>query len=419
MAAIAESQLEPEIMIAGYYGFGNLGDEAILAGMLEHLRDVLAHGRFTVISDDPVRTSAEYGVRSIHWKEYDLVNQHIRVSDLVILGGGGFFECHQVYDGDQILLPTDLFSVFIFGVPLLAHLMRKPCMAYAIGVGEFSSDIAASHAGLALEACTLCTVRDEYSLMRLSELGCQSSAVQVTADPAFALAPAPEETVSALLQQEGISLHSPVLGVNVGYWDYGPPSEVWLPHLASALKSFAENHHPSMLFLPFHLNGMPEASRDLPAIMLVINSMREAGIDARLLQGWPTPSLVAGILSRCDLFLGMRYHACLLALRAGVPTVGLSYQPKVTSLLRMVDMDHLAIPLSEATAEPLASALEHAFISSKAIRARLSARIPSYAALAMQNAERAIEVMRDGPGPAKLSPEARGLIERFDRRPQQ
>ena len=78
-------------MITGYYGFGNLGDEAILAAMLEHLRDVLAQTRFTVVSDDPVRTSAEYGVRSIHWKEYDLVNRHIRVSDLVILGGGGFF----------------------------------------------------------------------------------------------------------------------------------------------------------------------------------------------------------------------------------------------------------------------------------------------------------------------------------------
>ena len=52
------------IVIVGYYGFANAGDEAILATMLADLREVAPSAEVTVVSGDPAATTAAHGVRA-------------------------------------------------------------------------------------------------------------------------------------------------------------------------------------------------------------------------------------------------------------------------------------------------------------------------------------------------------------------
>ena len=52
----------PDALIIGHYGFKNLGDEAILTGMLTLLRDKFPDGRWTVASGDPDDTRRRHGV---------------------------------------------------------------------------------------------------------------------------------------------------------------------------------------------------------------------------------------------------------------------------------------------------------------------------------------------------------------------
>ena len=49
-----------KILIAGYYGFGNLGDEAILAALAQALLQRIPGCRITVVSGDPERTQAQH-----------------------------------------------------------------------------------------------------------------------------------------------------------------------------------------------------------------------------------------------------------------------------------------------------------------------------------------------------------------------
>ncbi|RPH55184.1 polysaccharide pyruvyl transferase CsaB, partial [bacterium] len=53
------------IFIAGYYGFGNAGDEAILAALLADLRALRPDLEFVVASGNPADTENDHGVPAV------------------------------------------------------------------------------------------------------------------------------------------------------------------------------------------------------------------------------------------------------------------------------------------------------------------------------------------------------------------
>jgi hypothetical protein len=55
-------------VLAGYYGFGNTGDEAILASILAGLRQAVPSAKAIVLSGDPEKTRAEHGVEAVGWR---------------------------------------------------------------------------------------------------------------------------------------------------------------------------------------------------------------------------------------------------------------------------------------------------------------------------------------------------------------
>ena len=59
--------MERRIVVSGYYGSKNAGDEAMLAAMLEVLGDLDPKLHITVISASPADTSERHGVESISW----------------------------------------------------------------------------------------------------------------------------------------------------------------------------------------------------------------------------------------------------------------------------------------------------------------------------------------------------------------
>ncbi|HQE67419.1 MAG TPA: polysaccharide pyruvyl transferase CsaB, partial [Bacillota bacterium] len=54
-----------DVMISGYYGFGNSGDDAILLAIIENLRKIKKDIRIVVLSKNPKDTASIYGVDSI------------------------------------------------------------------------------------------------------------------------------------------------------------------------------------------------------------------------------------------------------------------------------------------------------------------------------------------------------------------
>ena len=53
------------IVISGYYGFNNAGDEAMLTAILQALRNTFDDPEITVISGNPEATAKAFGVRAV------------------------------------------------------------------------------------------------------------------------------------------------------------------------------------------------------------------------------------------------------------------------------------------------------------------------------------------------------------------
>ena len=54
-----------KILISGYYGFNNIGDESVLRAVVENLRARLPDIEITVLSHSPAETAEKFGVRAV------------------------------------------------------------------------------------------------------------------------------------------------------------------------------------------------------------------------------------------------------------------------------------------------------------------------------------------------------------------
>src|SRR5262245_27031749 len=90
-------------LLAGYYGFGNTGAEAMLAALLTGLDRREPSARFVVLSGDPEDTRRRHGVTAITWRDLEALAAEVQQADLVILGGGGLFQDYWGFDPQALL----------------------------------------------------------------------------------------------------------------------------------------------------------------------------------------------------------------------------------------------------------------------------------------------------------------------------
>ena len=80
------------ILISGYYGSKNGGDEAILSSMLDVMREMDADLKFTVISLNPKYTKKRHNVDAVSWLDIFSIIRKIISADLLISGGGSLLQ---------------------------------------------------------------------------------------------------------------------------------------------------------------------------------------------------------------------------------------------------------------------------------------------------------------------------------------
>ena len=166
------------IMISGYYGFDNTGDEAILKSMVEAFKKKIPQIKITVLSRNPLQTSRTYLVEAINRLHLIRIMFCLRNVNLFISGGGGLLQ-DSTGKGWSIL--------YYLGLILIVKIAQVPVMIYAQGIGPVNKRINKKLIKWILNNVDLITVRDNFSKELLENLGVVKPKIYVNSDPVFLL----------------------------------------------------------------------------------------------------------------------------------------------------------------------------------------------------------------------------------------
>ena len=166
------------IIISGYYGFDNCGDEAILMAMIQKLSKFIPPKRIIVLSQTPQKTEIEYKVNAIYRLNIYSIIAQLKNTGVFISGGGGLL---------QDVSGRGLSIIYYLGLIVLALLFKVPVVVYGQGIGPVKKPINRKLIKIVLARVKLIIVRDEQSGILLQELGIKKDSVQVYSDPSFLL----------------------------------------------------------------------------------------------------------------------------------------------------------------------------------------------------------------------------------------
>ncbi|GGH32851.1 polysaccharide pyruvyl transferase CsaB [Paenibacillus segetis] len=367
------------IVISGYYGFRNSGDEAVLKSILTSLEE---EGRATgvkiepvVLSIDPEWTTRTYGVRSVHRMKLGEVRNAIKNSDGLISGGGSLLQD-----------ATGAKSIpYYLGVIKLAQWMRKPTFIYAQGIGPVNRQLYHRMIASVFRRCKYISVRDVESAELLHSMGIQSDNIQVVPDPVMGLE-LPKSSEDSL-RQELSAGGLPMIGVSVRHWN---PERTELIELAEGLRLLSLRTPVHIRFLPFYFPGDDEASRYM---MKLIGDVKGNGSRVSIASEMEHPQDMLREVSRCSLLIGMRLHSLIYAASQNVPMLGISYDPKIDHFLGRIG----SIPVGtsqEVDPQNIVQQGEHLLVEGEAWRAAHATQIAELKAESRIPARSIIEYLR-------------------------
>ena len=303
-----------KIVISGYYGFGNAGDEAMLTAILESLYNEQPNLDITVISGNPAKTGRTHGVKAVPRLHFPLIWHTLRQCDLLISGGGSLLQ--------DVTSKRSLY--YYLSIMKMAQWIGKKVFLYAQGIGPLTRTHARSTVADVLNRCDYITVRDQKSADLLQELGVTQVPVRVTADAVLAMHPVDRGISEALLAKYGIGGIAPKVGIYVRNWK---GDGLYKQVVAQAADRLIREEGCKVIFVPMQVPDDVMAARNIQSYM------HES---ACVLTDEYTTAEMMSIAGNMDVVLGVRLHALVFAALMHVPLVGISYDPKVDSFLHMI-----------------------------------------------------------------------------------
>lgn len=348
------------IVISGYYGFGNTGDEAVLSGICATLTEVGVDAEITVISANPARTVREHpGTKAVGRKALLCQLRAMAGADLFISGGGSLFQ-----DATSARSPY-----YYLGVLRLAQMLRRRTMIYAQGIGPLLRPAIRSALAKAFNRTDLITVRDEGSGALLQEIGVTRE-VHTCADPSFLVEP-DLKAADAIIDRAGLSGKN-IIGVSLRPW---PATREWIDEAARGIAEICDSLGAAAAFIPM------QESEDSPI-----------GDGSIVLRHDGDPRVAKGLIARCDLVVGMRLHSLIFAAGAGVPCVPIVYDPKVSSFASEAGLE-TTVEIG-AGAEVLAHAVRQAWAQRHAAAEKLAAAAMEFRKRALRCGELTAELLK-------------------------
>ncbi|MDD2218011.1 MAG: polysaccharide pyruvyl transferase CsaB [Eubacteriales bacterium] len=312
-----------KILISGYYGFNNIGDESILTAVVGSMREKLDDVEITVLSHDPESTAEKYDINSCDRKSIPAILSAIRRCDLLVSGGGSLLQ-------DTTSKRSILYYLFIMAV---AKLMGKPFFIYSQGIGPINSKFNRRLTAIVLKKARGIVVRDASSKQLLTEIGLDEGRIVVTADPVLGVKPVHLEKGKEILLQEGFKKQQGSIIAGFAIKERRIDSN-FMDELEKSMERLITEQNAQIVLIPFHY------SEDMAPAAELERRLSDRGLADRIctVRHKHLTEEMMSIIGNMDILVGVRLHSLIHAAIMGIPMIGISYDPKINSFLHSIGM---------------------------------------------------------------------------------
>ena len=301
-----------QTVLLGYYGFGNLGDNALLRASIKRARKTYAGKRISALTRSPKKDRLDFGIRCVNRYNPFSVIWELWGADTLILGGGTLLQD-----------ATSLRSLLYYSsVIALGKALGLRIELWGNGLTRPRAELSARLVKSAIAKSSYVGLRDLSSAseaLRLAEAE-DGDKLYYEKDLAAAQQAAQDSRIDFLLdrlgiKKDGIVKEFAVIAVKGGAGDgYLRILRYWLENI--------KGQGISLVFLPmFPAEDTAECLRLCKAHGGVVAACLSEG-DA------------VGLMKRCSVVCGMRLHSLVFANAADVPFVGFGGDPKIESFCR-------------------------------------------------------------------------------------
>ncbi len=305
-----------KVVISGYYGFNNLGDESILTAIISNLNDNINDIDITVLSKNPELTYNKHKVKAISRSKFIQIIKEIKRSDLLISGGGSLLQ--DVTSNRSIL--------YYLIIMMIGILCRKKVMVYSQGIGPINRPLNRFLTKRVLNRVNYITLRDHKSENVLREMKIKNKNICVTADPVIGL------KKMDTLQGKDMLIQSSIWDENkptIGFALRGRDKDRNLVDVISRVADeVMDTMGVNVVFIPFH------HGEDIKILSDIEKNMKNKAIFFR---GKYDLNQMLSMVGNLDLLVGVRLHSLIFSAVMNTPMTAISYDPKITNFMEAID----------------------------------------------------------------------------------
>ncbi len=294
--------MKNSIVISGYYGFSNPGDEAILKEIIEtlkngHLTPIVLYNTKKTFIRDGVIYIPRYNPISFLW--------YIINSLGLISGGGGLFQDSTSF----------LSFIYYFLIVVISSFLNKKVIIYGQSFGPVRRPFLLNLFQLVLKCSDIVFVRDTYSI-----------------GFAFMLLPGMDKKIFAMpdvvygrkISRDNLKREKNLLVFPRRVGDIGA--------LIKMLGEIKDAFNINIIIIPMHYNI------DLPIAKFIFDNLQR---DAKLYLAPCSIECILNTIKRSSWVISYRLHGLIFSHITFTPFIGISYDPKLISFLQDLNMRYI------------------------------------------------------------------------------
>jgi polysaccharide pyruvyl transferase WcaK-like protein len=320
--------VDARVLLAGAFGQGNPGDEALLTAFA----GALPGAELVATSSAPEETEAHHGLPALARHDVRALARALRAADAVVFAGGTIFKRLHPSSGRPPL------ALLARGAALAGTVkaQRKLLAIVGAGAGSLDGRVAPRLARSIVRAADLLVLRDDESAYRLAAAGAPAP-MRVGADAAWTLVLGALSSSSPTRRAAAVPAPPLARGAVVVALSHLAGGRDLAERLGAALAPLGDAGVPLAL-QPWQ----PERDGELAAAL-------NRRLGAAVLEAPADLAAAVASLAGARLVFGLRFHSLVAAAAAGVPFLAFAHEPKLAAAAR-----RLGQPAVDATAPPRA-----------------------------------------------------------------